>query len=428
MRVTDKTTVETIEAIGALNLSYPAAWDVAVQCKKDGLGDIVAIQTVYDSMPPPATLTSLAIIIGAVYADTYWAKTKMDFTILSASLQKAGGWGQADCNKAAQNAFSNWYGVLARNDFSNVGQIPKAGNLTNSPDALCNMDGPLIRSTILTQWNSYFFNQGVVGKNYCYGRVQSVNIPLPIEQPKTRMFFTDAGFNSPPTSWQIMYTEKKDTYSPLEGMQPGPIPAGGRAASGAFLFEPPAAKHYCLLAVSATEFFTNDPLQGAGNWSSQEWITRNGAAAWHNIDIPRAMETTLKFYNQDSQPERFLFEAHCTNVPTGTEVSLECKDGNLANALTSGRVKVTGKHHLVSTGEALLPAGFAGDVTVRIKTPNDKPLPANASVEVRMVWILQPGHPHYGQAVDQLRAHNAAVAAQPVRLDLGHFTFVGPTV
>lgn len=406
--------------------TYDQAWDVAVKCQKDGLGDIQAIQKVWNFMPPPATLRSLATIIGAIYADSYWVRTRMDYTILSASLQQAGGWNKYDCDQAAQIAFSNWYGLLVRNDFSNVGQIPKQGVLTNSPDVLCNGSGPLDPSLMLGKWNSRFYNQVPGTKNYTYGRVQSVNIPVNIQQPTLRMFATDAGFNQPPASWTVLYTFDGQNTSPLQGIQPGPLSAGARAANtSAFNFQPLGTGHYCLMAVAGTEFFTNNPLQGTGNWDSQAWINNNGAAGWHNFDTTSANEELLKFYNQDGRPEQFAFETHCINLPAGTRVSLECNDVRLAQAIASGPVTVAHDYQVVSV-ESEVPANFASDLVVRFATPDGKPLPAVASIEVRMLWILHHGHTHYDQAVEHLGAHRAAAAAQPVRLQMGNYTFVGP--
>lgn len=406
-----------------IEAAYNPAWDTAVDCLKQGMNDIQAIKAVWRSMPPPALLSQLAIVIGAIYADTYWVRTNMDYTILSASLQKAGGWHKSDCDQAAQVAFSNWYGLLLRNDFSNVGQIPKKGNPLDSPDVLCNDDGPLDPVDMLTKWNSYFYYEAPGTKNYTYGRAQSVNIPVPIKQPVLRMFASDAGINQPPNSWTILYTMKGDVTSPMQGMKAGPIPSGGRAANtNAFDFEPLGSQHYCLIAVAGTEFFANSPLQETGNWNSQQWITYNGAAGWHNIDTTSATEERLKFYNQDGRPELFAFEAHCINVPADTEVSLECDDPRLTRALTSGPVKITRDYQVISTeGEA--PANFGGDLTVRFVTPGRKPLPSAAAIEVRMLWILPHDHPHYAQAVDQTGAHRDA--GRPIRLQMGSYTFLG---
>ncbi len=411
--------------------TYDPAWDVALKCQQGGLGDIAAIQAVWESMMPPASLVLLATVIGAVYANTYWAATQMDANHLSASLQQAGGWNQSDCDQAAQAAFSNWYGLLVRNDFGSVGQIPKPGSLTESPDVLCNSAGQLDPSLMLNKWNSSFFNAATGTKNYAYGRVQSVNIPLPITQPALQMFYTDAGFNPPPNSWIQMYTFSNNTSAPLQGLQPGPITLGGRAANGvvatdAFDFEPAGAGHYCLLSLVSTEFFTNNPLQNTGNWNSQAWITNNGAAGWHNLDVQAANEMILKYYNQDGRSERFAFEAHCVNVPEGTTVSLKSTDARLTDDIASGAVKIVNNYQIIGT-EGVVPANFAGELEVRIDTPGGGLLPPEASVQVRMMWVLERGHTYYAQARDQLGDYREAAEGQLLRMPMGDFTFVGAT-
>lgn len=416
-------------------VSYNPAWDVALQYfNQNPQDDIGAIQAVFDSMPPGATLTLLATIIGAIYADTYWTGIQMSPAHLSASLQQAQGWSPADCDRAAQNAFSSWHGMLARANFGSVGEIPKSGALTASPDALCNTAGALTPTQLLTMWNSTFFQQPVVGKNFCYGRAQSVNIPLPIQQPQLQMFITDAGFNSPPSSWIKLFTfGSKSVTAPMQGTQAGPVTAGGRAANGiaaqgkdAFIFEPAGAGHYCLLAVVSTEFFTNNPLEQIGNWSSQTWISYNGAAGWCNLNVQSDNEAVLKFYNQDGRAEMFAFEAHCVNVPAGTMVSLTSTDASLADEITSGSVKVISDYQVVGT-EGVVPANYAGDLAVRIDTPGGGLLPAGASVEVRMLWVLEHGHTYYAPATERLGAYREASLGQTLRVPMGDFTFVGPS-
>jgi hypothetical protein len=306
-----------------------------------------------------------------------------------------------------------------RNDFNDVGRIHKERVLTYSPDALCNMDGPLDRAEMLRQWNSYFFNQAVVGKNYCYARAQDVNLPVPIKEATARMFYTDAGFNQPPNSWQVMYTFEGDQTSPLEGMAPAPINRTDRVASGAFNFEPPEKKHYCLLAVASTEFFANNPMESTGNWNSVTWITYNGAAAWHNINVTMGGTASLVFHNQDATAERFSFEAHCHRLPAGTVVSLAPAGPGLQ--AERREVRVDREFQLVETDEAVVPGGFAGQLAVSIDTPDGAPLPAHAVVELRMLWTLPVGHPNHADAV----AETGASTDSPVRVQLGHYTFIG---
>jgi hypothetical protein len=374
---------------------------------------------VYDALPPPALITTVATIVGAIYADSYWTAVQLDPQLLANAMVKAKGWAPSECLSAAKTAFQSWYGLLMRNDFNDVGGMPKRRVLTYSPDALCNMDGPLEPAEMLRQWNSYFFNQAVVGKNYCYARGQQVNLPVDLPEARARMFFTDAGFNQPPNSWQIMYTLGGDQTAPLTGMTPGPIHRNDRVASGDFMFEPPQKKHYCLLAVAQTEFFANEPLTSTGNWNSATWITYNGAAAWHNIDVTSGGTTKLVFHNQDASAERFGFEAHCHRLPAGTRVSLAPVGAGLQVA--PRELRVDREFQVVVSNAAEVPGHFAGELEVSIETPDGAPLPAEAVVELRMVWTLPVGHTHHADAVER---HGLAAQA-PAQVQLGHYTFVG---
>jgi hypothetical protein len=240
------------------------------------------------------------------------------------------------------------------------------------------------------------------------------------------MYYSDAGFNPPPSSWVKLYTFGNNSETaPLLGMTPGPVQVGGRVANGgadneAFQLKVPGTGHYCAIAVAGTEFFTNNPSDSGTNWDSVEWLTNNGAAGWHNINTSVAKEETLKFYNQDSSPEHFIFEAHASKVPAGTTISLGFEDKKLAGGSPTQSAKISNQYQVVTT-EANVPANYSGNLVVGI----DKALPAGASVETRLLWVLPSGHRNYQQAVDHLGATDASRKNDAVRVQLGNFTLIG---
>lgn len=415
--------VISVESIGP----NQASWDLALDCFNRQLTDTQAIQTVWQAMPPPANLATLATIIGAIYANTYWATSKLDPALLSAALQAALGLNKSDCDRAAKTAFQKWYGLLVRDNFQDFGGIPKPDPATGSPDVIVNGAATLTVQQLITMWNQYVYTPQPGLKNNTYARAASVNIQVPITEPVVRIFFSDAGFNTPPQSWIQLFTfEGASATSPLENMNGLTTiePTQRSASSQSFNFQPPGAGHYCLVTTAGSEFFTNNPLDQTGNWDSQQWVHYNGAAGWHNVDVPSSNEETLKFYNQDSRPERFLFEAHCSKVPDGTFVTLECADSGLIYPISSGRTKITKDYQVVSA-EAELPPNFSGDLKVRFETPYGKLLPEGSSVDAQMHWILPQGHTHYVQAMEQLGDYRLGALGQPAKLGMGNFTFLG---
>lgn len=403
-------------------------WDLGLKCFKEGDVATIAMQTIWNAMSPPASLPLCATIVGALYGDTYWNVTKMDVTKLSSDLRAALGINPADCDRAAKAAFSQWHGMLVRGNMSDYGnQIPRdpTGPLTNSPDVVVNGAAPLTVEQLIRQWNVYIYTPQPGLKNNTYGRAASVNLNVPIAQPVLRMFYTDAGFNPPPSSWVKLFTfDGKDT-SPIKGMESTTIPPAGRAASSdSFAFTPPGSGHYCLIAVAGTEFFTNDPLATGGNWSSYEWLNYNGASGWHNVDVATSNEAVLKFYNQDGTTERFVLEAHARNLPAGSMVSLECADPKLGHPIATPMEKISKASQVIRV-EADLPPHFDGKLKVRFDLPGGQKLPKNASVEVRMQWVVPHGHTHYHDAVAHLGDVVSAAVARPVFLPMGSFVFVG---
>jgi len=402
-------------------------WDLGLKSFNAGDDATTAIQKIWDAMNPPASLPLLATIVGSLYADTYWAVTRLDVNLLAANLQAALGVNPNDCKKAATIAFQNWYGLLVRSNFGDGASIPKPDPVTASPDVVVNGAATITVKQLVTQWNQYIYTPQPGLKNNTYGRAQSVNIQVPISQPRLRMYFSDAGFNPPPTSWVKMFTTDNKEIATLETVAGDqPIGVGERSANGvAFAFNPPGSGHYCLISVAGSEFFDNNPSVTGGNWSVQEWVHYNGAAGWHNVDVAKGSQAVLKFYNQDGVAERFIFEAHCHKLPEGTVVSLESDDAGLASPIKTGAVRISRRNQVVST-EAVIPPNFAGNLKVRFETPNSKLIPPGSAVDVRMDWHIPAGHHQYAQAVEQLHDTQALLASQPVRIPMGNFTFVGP--
>jgi len=405
-----------------------SSWSIGLKSFKAGDPSTTGIQKIWDGMLPPANLNLLAQVAGALWADTFWTNTKMDSGKLAMQINSAIGINLPDAQAAAANAFSQWSGLLVRSNMSDVGTIPRPGTLTASPDVVLNGQNQLTPTQIIQQWNQTVWSPDPGLKNYVYGRAQSYNIGVDINNATLRGYYSDAGFNPPPASWIQMFTWKDQSEtSPLTTMKGGStIGEGSRAANGdadGFAFTPPGAGHYCLIIVANTEFFANNPSRASGNWSSQEWIMYNGAAGWHNVNVTSSGTTDLKYYNEDGTAETFVFEAHCHNLPSGTRVALQADDAALRTAI-SGAVVTHRDYHLVAA-KGVVPANYTGELKVTIEIPGGGVLPPGASVEVRQLWQVGPGHQHYVQAVRQLNALDAYALGEHVLLKMGDYTFIG---
>lgn len=403
-------------------------WEIGLKSFNAGDPATIGIQKIWDAMAPPASLSLLATIVGSLWADTYWAVTKMDKDRLALDIQAAIGMKPADSQKAAAYAFSSWYGLLVRGNLGDNGTIPKDDPVTSSPDVVVNGKAPLTVSQLIKQWNVYIYDPEPGLKNNTYGRAQSIGIEVPIKKPRLRMYYSDAGFAPPRTSWVKMFTFNGDKEtSPLETLQGAkPVHPGERAASSeSFAFTPPGSGHFCLISCAGSEFFDNNPSNDGGNWNTQEWVHYNGAAGWHNVDVPQSNSPTLKYYNEDGRPEHYSFEAHCRNLPEGSRVALVSESKRLQHRIMGGLRSTSQAYHLV-TAEGEVPPTFVGELEVRFETPDGGNLPPGSSIDVRKFWHLAPGHPHYLQAVDQLGDTRALAEGRPVRIAMGNFTFVGP--
>jgi hypothetical protein len=402
-------------------------WDAAIQYFQDGEYDTDAIYLIYKSMNPKLTFQDIANVISAVYGDTYWTGTYLDYSILSKSLVQALGIDRSLGDQYAQTAFSQWRGALCRKNINDIGLIPTPGSYTESLDIVCNENTPLMPQQLIENWNNEFWKTPVVGKNFIYARTQNMAF-LGNITPKVQMFYTNAGFNQPPSSWIQCYTDKdpnkKEGNILLIDGKPGPMGQGVRGASEAFSFNPTSHDHVCVIAVLNYEYFaTNDPLKIApGNWNSQTWITHNGAAAWHNVDPVKSTEETLKFYNQDGTEERFAFLVQCRNVAPGSKISLRSEDPTVK--FDTGLIEIANAAQHIEKIISL-PAYYKGDLKLKLIGPDGKPLQAPAAVEIQMAWVLHHGHRRYMEAVERRKAYNTLRNGQDLYLPAGSFTFTG---
>lgn len=404
--------------------SYRAAWAQAITNQQLGITAVSGMPSVAALFPPetPNAFLLMAQITGYVYADNYWTGVNMAWQPLSAAMQIGMQWGQPDCDAAAQTAFQTWAGIFLRKSLYDVGTIPyPAGDFTASPDTLTNGTYQLPVGALVQQWSTVWWNVAAGGMaNYVYTRGANLNFNAPIPETEVTMFITQAGFNIPPSSWQQLYTSDLQPTLPLSDPTGKPsLDIGARGAlAKAFIWYPPSNyTHYCGISVAKTPFFTNHPLAVVGNWDSQTWLVHNGAAAWHNFSNAISNSVALRFHNQDDRPERFAFEAH-GRVPVGTKISLSSYDPDHA-ATVSGAAKIS-HHERYAVAEGTFPANYAGDIVLDFDVPGHELLPAGASIDVRMIWIVEPGHPHYADAVEQFGQSNGAI-----RVPLGNYTLVG---
>lgn len=404
----------------------PNYWQIGLQAFNNGEPSTSAIQDIYNAMFP-ANLALVAEIVGALYADQYFNATQMSITMLANDMSAVLGKNLSDCQRAATIAFSQWYGLSVRGNLADTAAIPRSGTLTSSPDLLVNGTTPVPVATLIQMWNQTTWGPINGDKNLVYGRSGSVNISVPVTKGAFRLFITDAGLNNPPNQWTQLFTQSGSRSSALQTIAGAAtlLPGDRGAISDPFLWNVPGDGHYCIIGVASTEFFTNDPaLVQPSNWNSFTWITYNGAAGWHNVDTIHGASESLKIYNLDGTTERYEFEAHCSQVPAGTEVSLSAEDPVLPAIIRSNAARLSTREQVVhAAGE--LPGNYKGDLTLRVKTADGKPLAAPASVEVKMYWVVPPGHRRYEDAVAALGDTTAIVLSRPARLHVGSFTFLG---
>ena len=402
-------------------------WKAAIQMQEQGVYDTDAMYSIYTNMNPKLTVQNISDVCSGVYADTYWNTTSLDATLLAKSLVQAIGIERNLANSYANRSISQWRGILCRKNISDIGQIPVTTNYTASLDIVCNQNTPIDPKALITNWNNEYWKQPSVGKNFIYARCQNMAFDGPIKQAQVQMFYSTGGFNQPPSSWiQCFTVEGNNTLGKVitQDGQVSPLNYGDRGCSEAFYFNPTSQDHVCVISAVISEFFaTNNPKQiSPGNWNSVTWITRNGAAAWHNVDPQKGKEDHLAFFNQDGSEEKFCFSVHCKNVPVGSKIRLKSDHPDLR--FDSGEVTVQHPAQVLKQ-TVTVPAAHHGLLKITLTDPNGNCLPPSAAAEVQMDWVLPHTHQHYSDGVELLGAIQAFKASQDIYLNMGSFTLLG---
>ncbi len=432
-QVLTKKEKKTAVSNGPIN-TLQEMWNAAISYQQAGVFDTTAMYNIYQLMNPRLTYQDIANVFSGVYADNYWNIVKMDYTILSKNMQSALALSQAVADNCSINAMKQWRGILCRKNKNDTGIIPVQGNYTESIDIVCNNNTEIPPQALIENWNSVYWQTPQVGKNYVYSRCQNVAFQGDLSisgdttktQPVVLMFYTDGGFNQPPTSWQQLFTAADPNQTNgkvvLKDGKPGPMPNGTRGVSEAFFFSPTSSNHVCIIAVVSDSFFSNPLNVSQGNWNSNTWITCNGAAAWHNVDPQQKSEEKLAFYNQDGSSEEFTFIANCRNVPVGSKISLKSIDPKVP--FDSGLIEI---HHSTQSIEqqVTLPAYYKGQLIVTMMDPKGNLLPANSAIEISMNWRLKKGHKDYAKASYRLGATEKSLNNEELSLHLGSYTFEG---
>lgn len=402
-------------------------WNAAIQFQSQGVYDTDAMYSIYTAMNPKLTVQDISDVFSGVYADTYWNTTYLDSSLLAKSLVQAIGLDKGLANTYASNSIAQWRGILCRKNINDTGTIPVVGNYTASLDIVCNQNTPIDPQALIANWNNEYWKQPSVGKNFIYARCQNVAFNGAITKPQVQMFYSQGGFNQPPSSWIQCFTVEGNNKKGAVITQSGkgtPLNWGDRGCSEAFYFSPTSQDHVCVISAVVSEFFTeNDPLQiPPGNWNSVTWITRNGAAAWHNVDPQLSTEDTLAFFNQDGTEEKFTFSVNCRNVPVGSKIRLKSNDNGLK--FDSGDLVVQHPSQEL-TQTVMVPAYHKGRLHLRLEDPAGKCLPVTAAVEVRMSWVLPNTHRHYVEGAELIGAVNQLRSSQDIQLNMGTFTILG---
>ncbi|MFK8011303.1 MAG: hypothetical protein AB8B80_04630 [Marinicellaceae bacterium] len=423
---------DTLKQRKTTNASNPNAeirtntqlWEAAIEYYADEYYDTEAMTKIYRRINPRITYQDIADTISAVYADTYWTEIQMDPSILSKSMVQALGLSPVQADLYARNAMKQWRGSLSRNNLADTGQIPSQGAYSQSIDIVCNQNTQLEPDQLINNWNNEFWKKPTVGKNYIYVRVQNKAFKGDLTS-KAQMFFTQGGFNHPPSSWIQCLTIKDGSQEGeilLSDNKPGVLNTGDRGASEGFYFTPKGTDHVCIIAAVNDQYFTlNTPLSlSDSNWNSTTWLTHNGAAVWHNVNPQTTTVTRLKVYNQDGTNEKFVLNAQCRNVPVGSKVIIETND----KKFNSGEIIINKSSQYLET-EAELPGYYDGDLNITIEGPNGELLAKNAAIEFTLMWKLNKGHDYYSRAAIIFDKSVHLLNDQAILTSLGSYTISG---
>jgi hypothetical protein len=383
-----------------------------------------AVTRLYGEFHPgiKALAEALAAVWGGVELDI--GPSAPNTGRLARLLLSTGAWPRSVCAVVSAVTLASWHGGLARKSLTDAGALPyPARNQFRSPDIICNGSqrasaDEIDRWSSLRGWSEAPWVPPVASNNFLYVRAQNRFPGLIGGQISLYSYRIGIGPRSP-SAWKAVPTDSESQFSTLSPVQPGAVLM---TADDPFVLNPGGQTALALVAMVSTPYLPNTRPPDS-NFALANWLRWNGGTAWRSMILPDTDAVSLGLSNHNASPERFRIEVQGRNIPSGTNIRLSSTGPGAV--FDSGPLRVPGPNEAVSF-DVSLQARHDGTVAVEIETPDRGPLPQDASVVLRNLWLVDAAHDEFDQAAALLvRLGETLDETSTVALSLGECALGG---
>jgi hypothetical protein len=305
----------------------------------------------------------------------------------------------------ATTTTTQWQDLLVRNSTSDTGQIPAAGQLSDSPDLIPAGTSPAADPTSFLADMSVDYGQNVdAGEdNYLYAR--GVNLYPGAESGTLHLYYAEASLLQWPAQWSPNEIPLND------GTLGNPVSANANGddfvTAAPYFWQdvptPPPNNHYCLIGRMVTESNPNPIPTILEIPDFATYIANNRGMSWRNINVVQDPDaptwSTNVAYAQGATTEQLYVQLVCENIPVGCAVAFSCGTPGPVPVINLEQTTITTTPTQVLGITTTIPAGFSSSITYSFWS-NGKTLPANAKITLMAVYVPPAGSDLALQGVD----------------------------
>ena len=357
-----------MEASSTVSVNY--LWEIGIQSFNEGDTPETGMKKIWGAMAPDSDLLLLVKIVVVLWADTFWAKTKINIWLLARNLRDAIGVRLTDAIEIAESASTSLAKELTANNNYISGHLPKQSSKNQK----------LSLKQIMAIWNKTNYLYFPDKHSHVYGPAQSYNTSVKTHEPALLGYYSEKGFS----------------------------------------FTLPNAENYFLVVAEAPDIIniksSNPFIKGQNNTLTDDTD--------HDKKVYVLVNNTayVPYRNDTNSSETVIFEVYCNNLPVGSLVTLAADDHQLRNTLSSTSIVTCETDHFKVEGT--IPASYQGRMKLIIMTPKGTELHTTSSIKVKEVWYLGVNHSHYKQAANILKDSASLIFGEPILIEVQEYFFV----
>jgi len=311
--------------------------------------------------------------------------------------------------------------LFIRSGLSDTGVVPYPNSPFCSPDIIPYGSQPVQhpKDTFANFGQDFGVNIRLREDNYIYAR--GLNNAPGAASGKAYLYYADGSMILWPKMWAqhpILTDQKKDYIDISSG-------ATGQnwIADTPFRWRPETAPndHFCIISRVETAAHPN-PIPDIIKISDlAAFLCNNRGFAWRNVTTVMGSPPELNvpvLYEQGPEAHYMYVILECSKLPIGSSIAFTCGTPGPEPLLTLQKTNITTYPNFFAGVMSTVPAGFTSYVTYSFWS-NNLPVPADASIGLKAVYLTSTGHP----------LHEAALPLESIRgtqgFDVG--ATVGPT-